>query len=87
MSDFVRLRVDGKPNVNISWTQPWPPPEILHLVVLDNEMVGLAAYEIPGESKPLYQVTCSKLPDDLDSPHLARGALYVDDPETWDGRT
>ena len=89
MSDFVRLRVEGQPTINLPWTRSWPPPETLHMLMLDDVTIALASHEIeiPEKSKPLYQVTCSKLPDDFDSPRLVRGALYVDDPETWDGQT
>ncbi len=89
MNDFVRLRLEGKSSINLSWTRPWPPPETLHMLMLGDGAIALASYEIeiPEKSKPFYRVTYSELPDDYDSSHLARGALYVDDPETWDGQT
>lgn len=75
---------DGREDLMLSYAGPWPPP---HLMVTEMDgkplVVGATA-----EQGTLHRVTASELNDDeADHPNIARGALYVEDPETWDGRT
>lgn len=84
MTDFLRIRRDGHEDLMLGYQGPWPPP--LHLLVteMDGKPLVVGATESEGT---LHRVIASELPDDLDHPNVARGALYVEDPDTWDGRT
>ncbi len=90
MTDFIRIRTESG-TLNLGFQGEWPPPERMFFTqdpMLPEGMVCRAAVENDDEAFIMHRVTCSELTDEqADHPHLARGALYVHDPDEWDGRT
>ena len=81
-------KVDADGMYRVGWTGPWPPPE--KMLVAVGRQTGLAKVTEPAtlnipmdELEAVAHVTvyrrdsASVLPDDFDSPHVFRGAVYV----------
>jgi len=84
MNDFIRIRRVGQPQIQFQWHGPWPPPEHVLIATFDGREALVQATE---DEATLHRVMASELPDDMDYTYLARGALYVEDLEAWDGRS
>jgi hypothetical protein len=91
MSQFIRIYPSSDPRaMNLAFKGEWPPPEKMVLIAVDGTPVGARpATDDDLPSTVLHRVSCSEITDDeiASMSHVARGALYVEDPNTWDGRT
>jgi len=91
MRQFIRVYPSGDPRTRtFAFMGEWPPPESLVLVAVGDEPVG--ARPATADDSPttvFHRVSCSEITDEeiASMSHVARGALYVEDPNTWDGRT
>lgn len=92
MKNFVRLVDAGGTRIMEAWwTGPWPPPERMVLCVGRQsgatKLTTYAQWEVSRTdlvqfdqhivSHHFQRAQASDLPDDMESPHIARGALYT----------
>ena len=94
---YLRIKPSTEPESQlVPYNGPWPPPKqvawgpftgivtpIFYPEKVDHDDLNAAGIVIH------HRVMFSKISDEdaeaMD--HVVRGALYVDDPDTWDGRT
>ena len=90
--NFVRFKNDENDTVGTwQWTLEWPPPNELWVTPMPGSggaMIG-DTIDNSGDNPSLFhRVSYSELTDDeAKHPNLARGALYVTDPQAWDGQS
>lgn len=89
MTSFLRFRTEAAGDITLGYQGSWPPPERLVFAVAGENGPPVREPRDGEESVTLHCVACSELTDEVmqDAPHLARGALYVYEPDEWDGRT